>query len=326
MTRLLRIRDLEVEHPGVDGEGPVPAVDGVSLDLEDGEILAIAGESGAGKTTLGRAILGFVPPGSRVSGTLELNGVDMVHAPERRRRPLRGRTVAWIPQAPRSALHPTLGIGRQLEETIRACRSPTISRRDARREARRWLDRVGLGGWEGARSHELSGGMRQRALLALALAGEPRLVVADEPTTALDPELAVEVGGLLLELVADLGLALLWIGHDLDQIAALGGELAILYRGRLIERGPCREVLDAPAHPYTVGLVACGEAPEPGEPWPILPPPRGDGEGTGCAYWSRCPRREDPRCETERPPLRSVPGRSDQLAATWCRPAERPAS
>lgn len=315
----MTVRDLEIGIPGRDGGSSVRALDGVELEVAPGEVVALAGESGAGKSTLGRALLGLFPPRARVRGALEVDGRELVGASERERRTVRGRVVSWIPQTPGTALHPTRPIGGLLDEAVRVA-EPRASRREVRSRRRDWLSRVDLEGLDDARAHQLSGGMRQRALVALALATNPRVVVADEPTTALDPERAGAVRDRILGLVEELGVALVWIGHDLGQLRALGGRVQVMLDGRVVEEGPVREVLDDPAHPYTRALIACGRPPPPGEAWARLAPrsDRGSSPTLGCAFWDRCPRRADARCERDRPPLRPLGG--DRRAATWCLP------
>jgi peptide/nickel transport system ATP-binding protein len=243
---LLAVEELAIDVPG--GR----AVDGVSFTLDRGEVLALIGESGAGKSLTGAAIIGLLPPAARVGGgRILLDGVAIEGLPEHQRADLRGRRISAVFQDPAAALDPLRRIGRQLAETLRAHRPSGGAR------VGDWLDAVGLPrDRENAFPHELSGGMRQRVALALALCPAPDLLVADEPTTALDAPLRAQMAALLRRLAARQGTAVLLISHDVQTVAAAADRVAVMYAGRIVELGPTAEVLRAPSHPYTEALLA----------------------------------------------------------------------
>ncbi len=252
---LLRVENLHVEFPTEDGV--VHAVGGVSFEVHPGRTLGIVGESGSGKTVTALTLLGLTrAQGARVSGRVLFEGVDLVVLPEARLRALRGSELAIVFQDPLSSLHPLYRVGAQVVEAIRAHRE--VSRRAAREQAVALLDLVGLP--EPARRvdaypHELSGGQRQRALIAMALANEPRLLIADEPTTALDVTVQAQILALLRRLRGELGMALVLVTHDLGVAAEMADELAVMHAGRIVERGSAEQVLAAPQHPFTQELV-----------------------------------------------------------------------
>jgi peptide/nickel transport system ATP-binding protein len=252
---LLRVEDLHVDLPTENGE--VHAVDGVSFEVARGQTLGIVGESGSGKTVCALTLLGLTrAQGARVSGRILFEGVDLVTLPEARLRALRGNALAIVFQDPLSSLHPLYRVGAQVVEAIRAHRE--VSRRAAREQAVALLELVGLP--EPARRvdaypHELSGGQRQRAMLAMALANEPRLLIADEPTTALDVTVQAQILALLRRLREELGMALVLVTHDLGVAAEMADEVAVMQAGRVVERGSAEQVLAAPRHPYTQELV-----------------------------------------------------------------------
>ncbi len=252
---LLRVDGLSIHYPGPGG--PVAVVDGVSLALERGRILGIAGESGSGKTQLLLALLGLVPGAGRVTGSVRLNGEQVVGAPDSRLQRLRGDRVAMVFQDPMTALNPQLRIGLQLTEVLAWHRSLKGAR--ARERATEMLASVGLA--EPALlleryPHELSGGMRQRVMIAMALLCEPDLLLADEPTTALDVTVQAQVLDLLGELRDRLGMAILLVTHDLGVIAQVADEVAVMQGGRIIERGDVVGLFAAPQEPYTQRLLA----------------------------------------------------------------------
>ncbi len=296
---LLAVEDLVIEVPG--GR----AVDGASFTIEPGEVLGVIGESGAGKSLTGAAVIGLLPAGARMSaGRILLDGerIDDLH--EEDWEDLRGKRISAMFQDPATALDPLRCIGAQLNETLNA-HHPMIEK--VRRErVGDWLDAVGLPRERmRAYPHELSGGMRQRLALALALCPAPELLVADEPTTALDAPLRVQVAALMRRLAGRQRTAVLLISHDLHTVAAAADRVAVMYAGRIVESGPAEAVLRAPAHPYTAALLAGlpGVGPRrarlPAIPGAMpLPGTRPD----GCAFHPRCAR-VAPRCRREAPTL-----------------------
>lgn len=306
MAPLLAIRDLRIAFPG-EGGGWVEVVRGVSLDVASGEVVGLVGESGAGKSLTALAVLGLLPPPGRVvGGAIELDGVDLLGLREPELRRLRGTEIGLVAQEPAAALHPMLTVGRQLTETIRTHRGGSAA--EARRLAAECLDRLALA--EPAQlldryPHQISGGQRQRVALALALAGEPRLLIADEPTAALDPTLQHEVVDALIEQVRASGSSVLWISHDLPLVAEICDRAAVIYAGEVIEQGPVGGLFRDAAHPYTRGLLAAspsfdatsvGALPEaiPGQP------PDASQRLPGCVFEPRCRERFD-GCDREIP-------------------------
>jgi peptide/nickel transport system ATP-binding protein len=252
---LLEVEDLKVEFP-TEG-GVVNAVNGVSFALEQGCTLGIVGESGSGKSVCALSTMGLTrAQGARISGRILFEGADLLTLPERGMRALRGNELAMIFQDPLSSLHPLYRVGAQVAEGIRAHRE--VSRRAAREQAIALLDLVGLpepSRRVDAYPHELSGGMRQRVMIAMALANEPKLLIADEPTTALDVTVQAQILALLRRLGAELGMALVLVTHDLGVVAEMADEIAVMQAGLIVERGTAEQVLAAPAHPYTQGLL-----------------------------------------------------------------------
>jgi peptide/nickel transport system ATP-binding protein len=252
---LLRVEDLRVELPTE--AGAVLAVDGISFEVGRGQTLGIVGESGSGKTVSALSLMGLTRlEGARVSGRVLFEGADLLTLPESRMRALRGNELAMIFQEPLSTLHPLLRVGAQIVEAIRAHRD--VSKRAAREQAIALLELVGIP--EAARRvdsypHELSGGMRQRATIAMALANEPKLLIADEPTTALDVTVQAQVLALLRRLRDELGMALLLVTHDLGVVAEMAEQIVVMHAGQIVERGAAGQVLADPAHPYTQGLL-----------------------------------------------------------------------
>jgi peptide/nickel transport system permease protein len=286
------------------------AVDRLSFTLDRGERLAFVGESGSGKSVTALSLLGLIPePGRIVAGRVEFDGEDLGRAGTRRLRSLRGDRIAYIPQDPMGALNPLLKVGTQLAETLRAHRP--ISRSAARRRAAELLARVQIPRPEeclGAYPHELSGGMRQRVVIAMALANGPDLVIADEATTALDVTVQAEILGLLDRLCSEHGAALIFISHDLGVVAQLCRQVLVMYAGRVVEEADLERLLAHPAHPYTRGLLAC--APELGRPdKPLNPipgqPPSLNALPDGCHFAPRCPEAR-PACGSGDMPLRPL--------------------
>ena len=300
---LLEVADLGVQFPTPQGE--LRAVDGLDLRLERGEVLGLVGESGCGKSAAALALLDLVPPpGRRVRGRICLDGVDLAAAGPRAFRAARGRRIALVFQDAAASWNPYLRVGEQLVE---AARLRSRGERDAAARARALLERVGVDGERGFRAwpHELSGGQRQRALLAMALLGEPELLVADEPTTALDVTTQAQVLALLRELQRERGLAVLFVTHDLAVAAGLCQRIAVMYAGRVVEEAPAASLFDAARHPYAAALLAC--APPLDGPrlarLPSIPglPPRRTAPAAACAFAPRCPRVES-ACVAADPP------------------------
>ncbi|MBS0374887.1 MAG: ABC transporter ATP-binding protein [Proteobacteria bacterium] len=308
---LLALRGLSVTLGR--GAGETRALEDVSLTLAAAARLGLVGESGAGKSQLALAIAGLGGPAARVSGSIRFEGAELVGAPEPRLRRVRGARIGMVFQDPGSALAPHLTIGTQLAEVLVA--HGRARGAAARAAALAMLERVRVpdpAARLGQYPHELSGGLRQRVLIAMALIAGPSLLVADEPTTALDA--TVEAGILeLFREAGSAGTALLLVSHDLAVVAGVCEEIAVLYAGRLVERGPVRAVLATPRHPYTAGLAAARLALDTPLEAPLVaipgqPPGRG-ARPAGCAYAARCPR-SLPRCAHEVPPLEAAGARA----------------
>jgi peptide/nickel transport system ATP-binding protein len=253
---LLSVRDLRVTFHR-SGEEPFTAVDGVSFDVRPGQTVGLVGESGCGKSVTSLAIMGLLPErGNTVEGQAFYEGTDLLRLSQSELRDRRGRDIAMIFQDPLSSLNPVVPVGRQVTEILE--RHKKMSRKAATPVARDLLDRVGIPDPDRRLKdypHQMSGGMRQRALIAMALACEPRLLIADEPTTALDVTIQAQILALLKELVEDTGTALIMITHDLGVVAGLCDEVNVLYAGRVVERGRRHELFAEPRHPYTAGLL-----------------------------------------------------------------------
>ena len=305
MSTLLAVEDLRVGLPA--GHGLVTVVDGVSYSVEEGRVFGVAGESGSGKTVSVLALMGLLPAGSRVGGAARFSGADLLAMPPKTLRRVCGREIGMVFQDPVTSFHPMLSVGRQLTEHLRHHRGS--SRSDAKRRAVELLDEVRIPDPEGALEaypHQFSGGMRQRIAIAAALMCEPRLLIADEPTTALDVTVQAGIIRLLDRLRHERSLSVILITHDLGVMSAIADELAILYAGRIVEEGRAAEVLGAPRHPYTRALLDAlphpesatgtalraigGSPPQPGR----LPP--------GCAFHPRCAYAQD-SCRVDVPPL-----------------------
>ena len=316
MTPLLELRSVSVQFPT--RRHVLTALDRVSLAIAPGEILGVVGESGAGKSLMGAAIIGLLEPPGRVSGgeiLLEGRRVDRL-APEAMRR-VRGRQIGAVFQDPLTTLNPLYTVGRQLAETIQVHLG--LSDREARARALQWLRDVGIPAPEqriDAYPHQFSGGMRQRVVIALALCAEPQLVIADEPTTALDVSVQAQIIALLRRLAREHGTAVMLVTHDMGVIAETCDRVAVMYSGRIIETGSVADVVHRPAHPYTEGLMA--SIPKLGDRLGRLEQidgamPRLGAIPPGCPFNPRCPRVFD-RCCADRPDL--MPAR-DNLAACW---------
>ncbi|MCL4744586.1 MAG: ABC transporter ATP-binding protein [Burkholderiaceae bacterium] len=274
--------------------GVVRAVDDVSFDLSAGETLGLVGESGSGKTVTGFSLLGLVdPPGRIVAGSIRLDGDELVGLDETAMRAVRGRRMAMVFQDPMTTLNPVLSIATQMRLAIEA--HERVSRKAARERSVAVLDRVGIPDAErriDAFPHQFSGGMRQRVAIAVALLNKPALIVCDEPTTALDVSIQAQILTEMRALVADLGTALIWISHDLATVSSLAERIMVMYAGRIVEYGPTSEVLSAPRHPYTKGLLQSLPArAEPGKALAQIPgsTPSLLDLPAGCAFRPRCP-------------------------------------
>jgi peptide/nickel transport system ATP-binding protein len=256
MSEVLRVENLATEF--ATRAGVARAVDGVSFSLRAGRVLGLVGESGSGKSVTGFSLIGLIaPPGRIAAGSVKLRGEELVGLPEKRLRQLRGHRIAMIFQDPMMTLNPVLRIGVQMVETVLA--HEKVDRAAARARARDALGRVGIASPEerlDAWPHQFSGGMRQRVAIAIALLHKPDVIIADEPTTALDVTIQGQILAEMQRLAREDGTALLWITHDLSVVSGLADDVAVMYAGRLVEQGPVREVLLNPAHPYTRGLIA----------------------------------------------------------------------
>jgi len=321
MPTRLDVRGLTVELPT--RAGWVRPVNDVSFSLDEGETLGIVGESGSGKTMLSLALMGLEPHGARRAGEAWLresstNGdrgnsatsENLVTASANRMRALRGRRIAMIFQEPMTALDPVIRVGAQIEEAIRV-HEPALGRQEIRRRALDFLDRASVP--EPARRarqypHQLSGGLRQRVMIAMALAPGPHVLIADEPTTALDVTVQKQILDLLATLRRDLRLALLFITHDLGVVAQVADRVAVMYAGRIVEEGPVAEVLHHPAHPYTKGLLRAAPRLTREKLVPIAGAvPALDSLPPGCAFAPRCPQHVA-ACDAALPDL--VPAKS----------------
>lgn len=309
MSTLLEVRDLRVSFP--EGGGRLCPVDRVSFDLAVGETLALVGESGCGKSLTALALLRLLPRGGRIEAgsAVRLGEVDLLALDERRLQTVRGRRIGMVFQDPMTSLNPLFTVGSQIAEALRAHR--TIDRREARDRAIALLDEVGIADATARYEqypHELSGGMRQRVMIAIALSCDPEILIADEPTTALDVTVQAQILEILDRLQQSHGMAILLITHDLGIVAGRADRVAVMYAGRLAETAPTDALFGAPAHPYTRALLAsvprlegprrplqpiAGSVPTPAA-WP-----------TGCRFHPRCPVAFD-RCPLESPPLVSA--------------------
>jgi peptide/nickel transport system ATP-binding protein len=325
----LSVDDLRVHFSTQDGV--VKAVDGISFNLERGKTLGIVGESGSGKSVTSQTIL-RLHEGSktRISGRITLEGEDLLAISESRMRELRGEKMAMIFQDPLSALHPYYTIGNQLTEAIRVHAS--VSKSAAKTRVVDMLGRVGIPNPKrrfDQYPHEFSGGMRQRAMIAMALINDPALLIADEPTTALDVTVQAQILELLQDLQKEFGSAIIMITHDLGVVADVADEVLVMYAGRCVEQGQVDDLFYDPQHPYTVGLLASMPRlnrsrkarldPIPGNPPSLLNPP------SGCTFHPRCPYRDqvpDDLCRTTEPDLLEPP--PGHPARCWIEPSRRP--
>ncbi|QES43982.1 dipeptide/oligopeptide/nickel ABC transporter ATP-binding protein [Streptomyces venezuelae] len=317
-TAFLEVRDLKVHFPTDDGL--VKSVDGLSFQLEKGKTLGIVGESGSGKSVTSLGILGLHTAGqygsrrAQLSGEIWLDGTELLSAPADEVRKLRGREMAMIFQDPLSALHPYYTIGKQITEAYRVHND--VDKKTARKRAIEMLDRVGIPQPDkrvDSYPHEFSGGMRQRAMIAMALVNNPELLIADEPTTALDVTVQAQILDLIRDLQKEFGSAVIMITHDLGVVAEMADELLVMYGGRCVERGSAEKVFYEPQHPYTWGLLGSMPRIDREETDRLIPvkgsPPSLINLPSGCAFNPRCPYADIPKGQitrTERPELRLV--------------------
>ncbi|MFE2281346.1 ABC transporter ATP-binding protein [Streptomyces sp. NPDC059454] len=317
---LLEVRDLHVEFHTRDGVAK--AVDGVSYGVEAGETLAVLGESGSGKSVTAQAVMGILdtPPGRITGGEVVFRGRDLLRLKEDERRRVRGAEMAMIFQDALSSLNPVLSVGDQLAEMFTVHRG--MSRKDARARAVELMDRVRIPAAReraGQYPHQFSGGMRQRVMIAMALALEPALVIADEPTTALDVTVQAQVMDLLAELRRELRMGLILITHDLGVVADVADRIAVMYAGRIVESAPVHDLYKAPAHPYTRGLLdSVPRLDLKGRELHAIKglPPNLTHIPPGCAFHPRCPRARDV-CRTDEPPPYEVSATRGSACHFW---------
>jgi peptide/nickel transport system ATP-binding protein len=318
---VLSVRNLKVEFPT--RRGVLTAIDDISFDIGPGEVLGVVGESGAGKSITGTAVIGLIePPGRIAGGQVLLRGQRIDNLPQEQMRKIRGKRIGMVFQDPLTSLNPLYRIGEQLIETIRT--HSTLSESAARKKALSLLEEVGIPAPDTRIDnypHQFSGGMRQRVVLALALAAEPELVIADEPTTALDVSVQAQIIALLKRLCAQHGAAVMLITHDMGVIAETADRVAVMYAGRIAEIGPVRDVIKKAQHPYTKGLM--GSIPHLSERGGRLTQidgamPRLTEIPPGCAFNPRCTFRGQ-RCLVERPDLMAA---GASRAACWLHDAK----
>ncbi|MGC5307723.1 ABC transporter ATP-binding protein [Micromonospora zamorensis] len=316
---VLEIRDLSVSFPTE--TGTVSAVDGVSLDLASGEIVGMVGESGCGKSVTAMSIAGLLPGSARITGSVRLDGAELVGARESALRRVRGQEIAYIFQEPMTSLNPVLTVGRQIGEVLQV--HERMSRRAARARAVELLTLVGIPSAAqrvDTYPHQLSGGMRQRVMIAMAVACGPKVLVADEPTTALDVTVQAGILQVLRDLRDRLGTSILIITHDLGVIADIADRVVVMYAGRVVERAPVDDLFAHPRHRYTAGLLSA--SPQPGRhagtdrltEIPGLVPVLST-QPDACTFADRCPA-ADATCRDSAPPLEGVGG-TDHVAACW---------
>jgi len=300
----VEVRDLTVRFTSRDID--VAVVNGVSFSLAPGEVLCLLGESGSGKSVTMRALMRLLPDSARLGGSVRVGGTDILALPAQRLPEIRGSLISMIFQEPLTALDPVFTIGQQIAETVRCHEG--LDRRAARRRALELLELVQIPSAArrlDAYPHELSGGLRQRAMIALALSCRPRLLLADEPTTALDATVQIQVLLLLRELQEQLGMATIFVTHDLGVACEVADKVAVMYAGRFVETAPIADIMDAPQHPYTRGLlhstVHGGRRDEDLRPVPGAPPDLAE-LPPGCSFAPRCGYRQE-ACLAAMPPL-----------------------
>ena len=315
-SSLLQVRNLRVDFPT--RRGTLVAVDDVSFEIKAGEVLGIVGESGAGKSLTGAAIIGLLEPPGRISeGEVRLAGKRIDYLSQEQIRQIRGREIGMVFQDPLTSLNPLFRIGEQLTETLQT--HADLDEKSARKQAIDWLAEVGIPSPEvriDQYPHQFSGGMRQRVVIALALCANPKLIIADEPTTALDVSIQAQIISLLRRLCREHGTAVMLITHDMGVIAETADRVAVMYAGRLVEIGEARKVIQNAKHPYTLGLM--GSIPTIGDTEEDLRQiqgsmPRLAEIPQGCAFNARCPNVRD-RCRKNRPELQSV---DESSVACW---------
>ena len=303
---------LEIDHLTVSfdtPDGAVQAVNDVSLLVEKGECVGLVGESGSGKSQTFMAAMGLLADNATVSGAIHFEGSNLLTASEKKLNKLRGERIAMIFQDPMTSLTPHMKIGRQLAEVLIEHRG--VGKAEARKQARAMLERVHFPEAERRLDmypHELSGGLRQRVMIAMALMCEPAMLIADEPTTALDVTVQAQILDLLMEIKDSLGTAIILITHDLGVVAGLADRVAVMYGGRIVEKGAVADIFESPAHPYTQGLLAC--TPRLDEDVTALvtipgQPPNAQSLPDGCSFHPRCTYVTE-RCKTERPILETT--------------------
>lgn len=316
MSALLEVRNLRTTFPSA--SGPLPVVDDISFSLASGEVLALVGESGSGKSMTALSILRLVPkPGQVVAGEVRLAGEDLLRLPVTKMRRVRGARIAMIFQEPMTCLNPVVAVGAQVMEAIQL--HDSTSKADARARARELFAEVGIPDPDArldAYPHHLSGGLKQRVMIAMALSMRPEVLIADEPTTALDVTVQAQILALLRNLQRDRGTAILLITHDLGIVNEIADRIAVMYAGRLVEVAPRRALLSDPLHPYTQGLLRSIPAlSRPGERLPeipgVVPPP--DQWPLGCRFSTRCPRCFEPCTDLFPEEIRPADGRR-----VWC--------
>ncbi|MBL0778719.1 MULTISPECIES: ABC transporter ATP-binding protein [Streptomyces] len=317
---LLDVRDLQVEFHT--REGVAKAVNGVSYSVDAGETLAVLGESGSGKSVTAQAVMGILdtPPGHITGGQIIFEGRDLLTLKEDRRRKVRGAEMAMIFQDALSSLNPVLTVGEQLGEMFTVHRG--MSRKDAKARAVELMDRVRIPAATervDQYPHQFSGGMRQRIMIAMAMALEPKLIIADEPTTALDVTVQAQVMELLAELQREYNMGLILITHDLGVVADVADKIAVMYAGRIVETAPVHDIYRAPAHPYTRGLLdSIPRLDQKGRELYAIKglPPNLLAIPPGCAFHPRCPLAQ-PVCTTDEPPLYEVDPRRRSACHFW---------
>lgn len=302
--KLLEVKNLQVRYRT--GKGIVKAVNGVDFDVCKGETIGLVGETGAGKTTTALAILRLIaePPGEIAGGEILFEGQDLLAVSQKEMRKIRGKRISMIFQDPMTALNPLMTVGEQIAEVIRLHEKNAVH--EAHQKARRMLEMVGIPGERFHDfPHQFSGGMKQRVVIAIALACSPALLIADEPTTALDVTIQAQVLEMMAQLKNERDTAMILITHDLGVVAEICDKVAVMYAGAVIECGTAEEIFDHPAHPYTLGLF--GSIPNLGEERNRLKPitgmmPDPTDLPAGCSFAPRCPRRR-PECEREKIPM-----------------------
>jgi oligopeptide/dipeptide ABC transporter ATP-binding protein len=324
MSVLLEVRNLRTTFPSP--SGPLPVVDDISFDLARGEVLALVGESGSGKSMTALSILRLIPkPGQVVAGEVRLAGEDLLQFSVTQMRRVRGARIAMIFQEPMTSLNPVVAVGAQVMEAIQL--HDSVNDIDARARTRELFAEVGIPDPDArldAYPHQLSGGLKQRVMIAMALSTRPEILIADEPTTALDVTIQAQILSLLRDLQRDRGTSILLITHDLGIVNEIADRVAVMYAGRLVEVADRKALLGDPLHPYTQGLLRSIPARSlPGERLPEIPGvvPTADQWPAGCRFSTRCPLRFDPCSEVFPEEIQPAPGRR-----VWCHEVERVAA